>query len=227
MATSYQGRTDADLLAWANNFSTLITATPTAFGLTAAQATAYAGFFSGYSTAYTAVQNPATKTKVTVATKKAARAALLLNTSLLAKLVEGTASVTNAQKISLGLSIKNLPTPIPAPATAPMIDMVSAIGRTVQIRLHDSADTRKAKPVGVKSATVFSFVGAVPPISMTDWNYEGVSTRSVVNINFATTVANGALVWITAFWSNAKMQAGPLSDPISTNIPGGGVSMAA
>ena len=40
-------------------------------------------------------------------------------------------------------------------------------------------------------------------------------------------IAFGALIWFTAFWSNSKLQTGPHSDPVSINIPGGGVSMAA
>jgi hypothetical protein len=42
MASFLPGR-EASLITWSNNFNTLISATPTAFGLTAAQATSFAG----------------------------------------------------------------------------------------------------------------------------------------------------------------------------------------
>jgi hypothetical protein len=33
--------------------------------------------------------------------------------------------------------------------------------------------------------------------------------------------ANGATVWLLAFWFNARPQNGPACYPLSTNIPGG------
>ena len=50
--------------------------------------------------------------KAAVATKNQARANLKNSARLLAKLVEGTASVTNAQKLTLGLNVRAQPTPI-------------------------------------------------------------------------------------------------------------------
>ena len=53
------------------------------------------------------------------------------------------------------------------------------------------------------------------------------SNKAVVDILFPDTVPNGSLVWVTAFWMNGKSQSGPAAIPVSVNIPGGGVSMAA
>src|SRR3954464_13225947 len=46
--------TDAGLLAWSLNFKTLITATPTAFGLTSALATSYGTLHDAYASALAA-----------------------------------------------------------------------------------------------------------------------------------------------------------------------------
>jgi hypothetical protein len=48
----------------------------------------------------------------------------------------------------------------------------------------------------------------------------------VVDVEFPADAANGATVWLTAFWFNPRAQSGPACQPISTNIPGG-LSMAA
>ena len=48
---------EADLVAWSTNFNTLISATPTAFGLVAAQATAYATLNTAFDTAYNTIKN--------------------------------------------------------------------------------------------------------------------------------------------------------------------------
>ena len=215
----YQG-SDSVLLAGANNFSTLITAGPVPLGLTAAQATAYAALNTSYASAYATAINPPTRTSVTVAAKDTARALLVNNTIMLAALVLRTPGVTNAQKLSLGLNPKAPPTPAPVPGSAPLVDFISTVARTVKVRVHDGSTPKRAKPPGVKSATVFSFVGLTAPMTVAGWKYEGVSNKSVFDIVFPDTVANGALIWIAAVWNNAKNQSGPPSDPVSINIQG-------
>ena len=111
-STSFLPNTDAALLAWSLNFSTLITATPTAYGLVAGQATAYAALHTAYGTALAAC-DPAIRTRGAVQTKNTARTNLKNSARSLAKIVEGTPTVTNAQKVTLGLNVRSLPSPIP------------------------------------------------------------------------------------------------------------------
>ena len=227
MARGFLAKTDAELLAWSNNFSTLISATPLAYGISAPAAASYATLNATFATAYQTALNPVTRTKITIDAKDTARAYLKLNAAALAKLVEGTLSVTNGQKLALGLPLKTPPSPIPQPSSAPLVDFISAVSRTVRIRIHDGATPKRAKPAGVKSATIYSFVGPTAPPKVTDWKFEGNANKAVFDITFPDSVANGALVWVAATWNNAKNQSGPPSDPISINIPGGGLSMAA
>ena len=227
MARVFYRGTDSVLLAGANNFSTLISAGPVPLGLVPAQATNYGTLNAAYAAAYSTATNPPTRTTVSIAGKDTARAFLVNNTIMLAALVLRTPGVTNAQKMSLGLNPKAPPTPAPQPSSAPLVDFISTVARTVKIRVHDGATPRKSKPAFVKSATVYSFVGLIPPTSVAAWKYEGLTNKSVFDIVFPDSVANGALIWIAAVWNNAKNQSGPPSDPVSINIPGGGMSMAA
>src|SRR4051812_434654 len=118
MPSGFLPNKDSALLAWSLNFSTLITATPTAYGLVAGDATAYAALHSAFATALAAC-DPGQRSKSLVAAKNTARDNLKTSARLLAKRVEGTATVTNAQKIDLGLNVRATPTPIPAPSDAP------------------------------------------------------------------------------------------------------------
>lgn len=166
-------RTDEGLLAWSVNFSTKITATPTAFGLTAAQATAYAAVHTAYSTALAAC-DPSLRNKTATAAKNTAKAALKLAARQMGSIVEGTPTVTDAQKISLGLNVRRTPVPIPAPSSSPGLDIVAVAGWTVNIHLHDTASSAKrGKPPGVIGAAVFSYVGALPPADIGAWQFEG------------------------------------------------------
>ena len=223
---SFLPDTDAALLAWSLNLSNLITATPTTYGLVAGDATAYSALHTSYASALAAC-DPGQRSKSLVATKNAARAALKNSARLLAKRVEGTASVTDAQKIELGLNVRAMPSPIPAPSNPPALDIVSVTGRTVRVRLHDAADaSRRGKPAGVAGATVFSYVGAAAPTDPAAWKFEGNTTRTTIDVVFPDTVAAGAVAWITAFWRNERDLSGPACAPISTNLQFG-VPMAA
>jgi hypothetical protein len=158
-----------------------------------------------------------------VLAKDTARRDLVAYCRLLARIIQGTLTVTNAQRYALGLTVRDvISTPIPAPSSPPDIDIVSTTRRTVRIRLHDSASsTRRGRPPGVAGASVFSHVGPTPPPALPDWRFEGNITRTKVDVVFDADVASGATVWIAAFWFNTKTQAGPTSSPISTNVPRG------
>jgi hypothetical protein len=217
--TNYLPAKDAALLAWSTNFSGLITATPTVFGLTAPQATAYAALNTAYATALAAV-DPGIRNKATVATKNAARASLKASARMLARIIEANPTITNAQKLTLGLTVRAVPTPIPAPSTAPMLDIISVIGRSVKVRLHGALGDRRGKPAGVALAFVYSFVGTTPPTDLTMFKFEGSSTRTTFDILFPTTVAGGSQVWLYACWANPRTQSGPACAPVTAYLQG-------
>lgn len=142
--------------------------------------------------------------------------------------VQSNAAVSDANKILLGVHVRVIPTPIPAPGVRPGMDIVSVANRTVKVHIHDSASSNKrGKPAGTDAAWVYSFVGASYPTDPGAWDFEGSTTKSTFDIVFPNSVANGAQVWICAAWINGKQQAGPVSVPITTNVQGGGMGMAA
>jgi hypothetical protein len=225
MARSFLPNSDAGLLAWGTNFSTLISLTPVTYGLSAGQASAFATLLASYSAALTAC-NPGVRNKAAVLTKNTARAFLKTNARLLAKIVEGQATVTNAQKATLGLNVRATPSPIPPPAFAPQIDVISVIGRAVKIRLHNTeTEPKRGKPVNVKGAAVLSYVGATPPADLSAYKFEGNTTVTVIDLVFPDSVAAGATVWFIAMWFNERAQNGPAATPVNATIQYG-LSMA-
>jgi hypothetical protein len=226
MGNSFFTGTDHQLYTGSQAFSTKISATPTAYGLVAAQATAYAALNTAYSTAYLAAIDPLTRTRAAVATKKQAKVNLKAMASDLAKIINGTPTVTDAQKIDLGLNVRATPAPIPPPTVRPGMDLISVVGRIVKVHIHDSASsTKRGKPAGVLGANVYSFVGTTYPTDPAAWLFEGSTTKNTFDVLFPNTVANGAQVWICATWFNKTTQTGPVSVPITTNVQGG-LSMA-
>ena len=58
------------------------------------------------------------------------------------------------------------------------------------------------------------------------WTFQGSAGRvEKIDIGFPNTLAAGTKVWLCAFWFNRRKQSGNACDPISANLPGGGVSM--
>src|SRR5947207_15180556 len=114
--------TDSGLLAWSQNFLNLIQAAPTSYNLVAGDATSYATVHTAYSTAL-ANCDPGVRSKPAVITKNAARTTLKNSAILLANKVYSGASVTDAQKTSLGIPPRATPTPIPPPADAPVLEV--------------------------------------------------------------------------------------------------------
>lgn len=219
---------EAELVTWSTNFNTLINDTPTAYGLTAAQGTAYEAFHNAFVNAYAEAQNPSTRTPSNIVAKNEAMTNLKANARLLAGIVQKFPATTNAQRADLGLTLKSdEQSPINPPTDSPGMDIVSAVVRTVKVRMHDVANpTRRGKPAGVSGASVFSYVGATPPAEIAAWKFEGNTTRTTFDVQFDAAVASGSTVWICAFWYNPRAQSGPACAPVSTNLPGGAVMAA-
>ena len=226
-ATDFIPRTDADLLAFAQHYSTLITTAPTSYGLTTTIATTLAGKVTSYQTAFAAAVGASTRGPSTIFAKDQARRDLVAYIRTTAKQIQGTITVTDQQRQDLGLTVPAQPSPIPPPAFKPTIDIVSVSGNTVTIRIHsDGGGPRRGRPPGVDGISIWSAVGAAAPTVEADWNNQGITTRTVVDITFPSTVTPGSKVWFTAFYFNPRKQNGPAADPVGTNIAGGSAMAA-
>lgn len=206
---------DGDLLLWSENFSDKITATPAAFGLTAAQAAAFAPLHTSYRSAYHAATNPNTNSKQSVIAKNQAKEALLNGPGgawELVNIVQAFPNTTNAMRGELGLRIPDTePTPVPPPETAPDLSILATMGRTIQIRLRDQENPhRRGKPDGVQGATVLYHVSEeTPPNDPAVWTFLGNTSQTLLDVEIPQAVAAGSKVWLTAFWFNARKQSSP------------------
>jgi hypothetical protein len=210
--------TDQGLLDWTANFAAKIILTPGDWGLTPIQATDYDALKSAYANALAVAINPATRTRVTIAQKASARSDLIAQTRLLVSIVEGQATLSDAQRIDLGLTVRKSPAPIPAPADAPRIDLLGMNGRTLSIRLHDGSGTTRGKPANVSGATVFTAVGESAPADLSGWTFQLNTGRTSASIVFDADLPAGTKVWITACWFNPRKQPGPIALPQSSLI---------
>lgn len=207
---------DADLLAWAANFSALITATPIPFGLVAADATALATATTAFTTSLAAATNPATRTSVTVATKDANRASLVVMIRALAARIQGTQSVNASQKTNLGLTVRSTSrTPIPAPTVRPLTSIVSTSGGNLDLRISsESSPDSRAMPNGTIGANVYVAAGTTAPLTLDGYDFRGFTGKGIATIDVASYPV-GTVLHVVTRYTNRRGDLGPASIPTS------------
>lgn len=218
MSVPYFRMSDANLIIWSNSFSQHLTATPAAFFVTPAQATAYAALNTAFSDALAVWRDQSTKTPVASTNKKVARDNLLAMAKYLVNSINSNPATTDAQRDELGIKARKRPSPIPAPSTSPIVDVIGVSGRTVTLGLHATQAGKRGKPSGVKGASVFTFVGAVAPTDPAAWKFEGLITKTKFDLSFDGTTS-ATTVFVTANWFNERGETGVACDPVSINLP--------
>jgi len=214
--------TDTGLEQFTGNFGRIISANAALFGLTDAQVEGYETLQQTFGVRLTAAVDPATRGKRSVFLKDETRKELVSLTRKYAKQINNLVSVTNDQRQELGITIASgSRTPVPVPGVRPFIEVIKVEGRTVTIDLRQSK-TKRGKPTKVAGATVFTYTGAIAPLTSDPWKFVTNTTKTLVEIPFGPS-SMGETVWIAAFWSNSRDESGPASTPISVNLPAGGV----
>lgn len=107
---------DAEIAAGSANFATRIATAYASLNITQAQATAFGTLNTAFQAALAAI-TPATKSKSLVAAKNSARDAMLVQASFLGRQIALQPSVSDQTKIDLGLAVRGVPVPRPAPGT--------------------------------------------------------------------------------------------------------------
>jgi len=220
---------DSLLVPYSQNWATRTTATPTDFGLTAAQAEAYVAVQSLYVDAYTTMMNAradGTWSESQTALKNATKATLLEFNRQLYAFVQANLNVSDANKILLGVDVRNFtPSPTPAPDTRPTTSIDEVFARTINGSVFDPASkSKRAKAPGALYANLYCYIGATYPSDPAQWQFEGPTSRSKFSITLPDTVPGGSQVWVCAAWVNRRGESGPVSMPVSAYIQGGGVT---
>jgi hypothetical protein len=230
MPTGFLPRTDAGLLASAEAFSSQISAAAASFGVPAGTATSLASTVSDYADAYAAATNESTRTKGKIAAKNTARAALRSACSDVAKLVYGTATVTDEQLTDLGLTVRDVsPSPVPPPALAPLLTLLLVVGRVAKYKIADAAEPNtRRRPANAIGATILSYVGATPPpANDPGWKIEGQTGRTTFSVQFGNDVEPGTPCWVACMWYNRRGQYSPACQPVQAYLQIGPVAEAA
>src|SRR5207253_5343102 len=126
--TDFLPSREAELLVWMNTFKTLIATNFAQYGLTTGQATSYGTLATSFQNAYNLANADATRSPSNIIAKNQAKDLLIASTRQLAGIVQKFPGTTNQMRSDLGLTVRDIPTPIPVPSEPPVLDVHNRIG---------------------------------------------------------------------------------------------------
>lgn len=219
MATSYIPSRDADFQVWLDNFSSMITADPTAYGLSSSDATALATLTTTYSDALLAATNGSTRGPSTVEAKNVARVNAEGRARELAVMIQANPAVSDEQKTNLGITVrKTNRTPVPAPTSSPILSFIAAtpLQHTLRFSDQNTPDSR-ARPFGCAMLQLNVWIApsgtapSGPPSQVLS------VTRNPVAVNFETADRTKVATYV-ARWQTARALLGPDSMALAAPI---------
>jgi hypothetical protein len=215
---------DADFSNWLLNFSTLLTAAPTDYGLIAGDATLVAAQNTAFQAAFTAATNPATRTAVTIAAKDTARVNAEAVVRPYATQISRNPAVDPGDKTAIGVTVPDPSrSPIPAPATAPVLSIRSMIPGQVRYDYRDATDpTGRLKPFGVVALQLFASFGTVASVDPDQLSFVTQATKTPSTISTAGNAGKVMSIagrWVTRSGPSGIAQVGPWSAIVSSVVP--------
>ncbi len=218
-ATDWIPSTDLDLSTFSQNFSDVLSADPTTYGLTAGDASGFATLNNSWEAAYTTATNPSTRTPDTIAAKDTAKNAMKPEMRRLGNLIQANVSVSDGDKVAIGLTVRDTgpgsQTPVPAPTSFPLLNILSATPFNHNLKVTDSdTPTTNAKPVGAIALEFHAQVSTTPIVDPDAIAYAGMETNHLINFQFSAGDV-GKQVYYAGRWITRTGLVGPWSDVLS------------
>jgi hypothetical protein len=219
MANDYIPRRNALALAWMSAFGAGISSAPGTYHLLPADAAAIEAAVAAFAAAQSAAENPATRTRVTVNQRDAARAAAEQLCRRYAAAIKSDAGVSDADKIAIGVRpIKSARARVPSPATSPLLNLIGSTPGVQTLRFADAATPdRGRKPAGAIQLQLFIATGDAAATDPRAAGFRAAVTRNPVEVPF-TSADDGKIATYFARWATRTGEVGPWSLPVSMRI---------
>lgn len=209
---------DADFENWVSNFVTYANANLAALGLVAADMAPITAAQTAFVNNLTAHLAAAAAAKSARQAKTDARATLTTNLRALVRRLQASPLVSDAERSSLGITVRGDNAPIGPPTTSPLVTVECGNRLQHVLRFVDAANpSRRAKPAGVMGVEIWSKVGTAPPANESELRFVAVDTRAPYTLDFD--LADGgktAYYWLR--WVNPTGERGPWSEQAAATI---------
>ena len=217
MANPYIPNKDSEFNTWANNFSTVLTASPATYGLASTDATTVAAVVTAWNAAYALATGGSTRGPSSIAAKNAARVNAQTVIRPYATQIAANQGVTNPNKVNIGVTVRKvLPTPIPTPTTYPIITVIAGTPGEHTMRFADqNSPALRAKPFGAIGCQIFGKASATPITDPTQLPYIQTSTKNPVGVPVPSG-SKGMVIYYTAVWITRTGLIGPYAAIINS-----------
>ncbi|MEM7806680.1 MAG: hypothetical protein AAF561_01045 [Planctomycetota bacterium] len=220
MSTAFnQDRTISARIAAAANMALLVR--NPVYGLSESLMTDVQNANDALQAAATLAAQPTTRTKSNIADRNQKLDDFSKISGRVVSILRGNADLTDKQLEDIG--VRPLATKrksIPAPSEAPVFTNLRVDGRTIYGELRREARGR-GKPADVTGAILFTATGPIAPMGMDGWTFAQSTTKTKFTLTMPPSETE-TVVWISAFWQNAKDESGPASEPVSVKLASGG-----
>ena len=210
---------DGLALTWMKHFCGGIVADPARYFCSQPDCQNLLDVVNGYDRAYMLATAKPTRTSVTIDEKDVARAVAERTCRQYAGLIRSNSGITDSDKIAIGVRPVNPDrTPIYAPETSPLLNVVGATPGSQTLRYADSTTPETGKkPFGAVQIQIFvSIDGAVVPDPEAA-RFVGAFTRNPVGVAFEH-ADDGKVATYFARWGGRRGDVGPWSLPASMRI---------
>jgi hypothetical protein len=210
---------DSLLVGWSANADEKLTAAPTDYNCTAAQALQFHNLNVLWTDAYNAViaaKASGSQTKPLTEAKATAKANFLKFAREIYAFVQNSLTVSDENKAELGVVVKKTTaSPKPVLLDSPTMEVMGVFGRQFRLRITDGADTRRQRPFNANGVSLYWVAGDTAPAGTDGWVPAGVVTKSQVILEVPETIAPSTKIWLTCAYFNAR-GSGPACTPIFT-----------
>lgn len=175
----------------------------------------------GLQAAAAKASDPATRTSGAIANRDVALKAFFNVAGRVVAILRTKENLNPEQLESIGVRpLASRRKSVPAPSEAPDVVISRVEGRTIYGELRRTARGR-GKPADVAGAIIFTGTGPIVPTSMSGWTFAQSTTRTTFSVTMPPSETE-TIVWVSAFWQNARDESGPASQPISVKLASGG-----
>ena len=220
MAGDYIPAGDAELIEFADNFISKIDGLEAAFGLVAADTDALTLLRNNFNTSYADNNTAQNAARTSREQKDLSKKPLIAKIRSLAQRVQTTPSVTDAQRSSLGITVRQTTSvPIGTPTSRPVVEVDTSEPLRHTVKFYDNELDGKGKPEGVKGAEIWVKIGGEANMNEDDYRYLGTDTASPY-LAVHKPENTGKQAHYLLRWVNQKGDYGAWSNAASATITG-------
>jgi hypothetical protein len=218
-STDYIPRNDEAFRTYAENFASTISASPSLYMLTSAQAASIQGVVDDFVAKLAISSHANTRTKNTIADKDDARSVAETMIRQYAIDIKNNEGITDGDKLAIGVRPINPDRePIDPPTTQPLVNVLGNLPGVQTLRYVDAnTPTSPSKPFGVTELQLFRGVGTEENMPLSQCQFLGKFTRNPIDVSFDE-ADDGKIATYYARWATAKGETGPWSVPVSFRI---------